>query len=132
MKAPVKPQKQIVLEMLEERGERGVHSFEFIQARIPRVAARVCELRSEGKEIESVREALHGAAEGVRYVLNVGVGAEGCLRQDSAGESQTAVSTDSGVETKHPSPASSGGAESAPPELIHHIPSAYDVWVDDE
>jgi hypothetical protein len=84
VKAPQKTQRQIVLEMLEERGDRGLHSFEFIQARIPRVAARVCELRAEGYSIESEREALHGAADGVRYRLNVGSSTEG---RDQAGTS---------------------------------------------
>lgn len=127
MKRPQKTQRQVVLEMLEARGEKGVHSFEFIQARIPRVAARVCELRAEGLNIGSEREALHGAAEGVRYVLNVGVGAEGCLRSD-AGESQTARSTDPGVSRDEASSISRPpeGVGTAPPD--HCNPYEYEVW----
>jgi helix-turn-helix protein len=69
-----KTQKEIVLEMLEVGGSEGVHSFEFIQARVPRVAARIHELRAEGYQIESEHAVFNGTAEGVRYML-VGVGA---------------------------------------------------------
>jgi len=75
MKRPKLTQKEIVLKMLEVGGDKGVHSFSFIQARIPRVAARICELRAEGYEITSKRELLHGSAEGVRYQL-IGSSAE--------------------------------------------------------
>lgn len=62
-------QKTRILTWLEERGEKGVHSFELYQARMPRGAAAVCDLRKEGHAIESVRETYQGEAEGVRYVL---------------------------------------------------------------
>lgn len=65
-------QKEIVLKMLEEAGDKGVHSFQFMQLQLPRVAARVCELRAEGYEISSEHELLHGSATGVRYRLQGG------------------------------------------------------------
>lgn len=65
-------QKEIVLHMLEEAGDKGVHSFQFMQLQLPRVAARVCELRAEGHEISSEHELLHGSATGVRYRLQGG------------------------------------------------------------
>lgn len=134
MKPPQKTQRQCVLEMLQSAGDKGVHSFTFIQARIPRVAARVCELREEGHRIESTREALHGAAEGVRYTLNAGVGAEGsnacagCLSPPSEARMDRELSTDSGVEASVLSPPPPlGDGTGAPPAC-----SAYDCWVEDE
>ena len=58
-----------VLEMLTERGEQGVHSFEFYELRMPRAAAVVCALKKEGHPIESVPEKYRGEAKGVRYYL---------------------------------------------------------------
>lgn len=75
LKRPKPTQKEIVLKMLEEAGDRGIHSFQFMQIQLPRVAARVCELRAEGHEITSEHELLHGSATGVRYKLARGPGA---------------------------------------------------------
>lgn len=58
-----------ILEMLENAGERGVHSFEFYEQRMPRGAAVICELRKEGHLIESRPERYKGQAQGVRYIL---------------------------------------------------------------
>jgi hypothetical protein len=62
-------QKQQVLQILRDAGDRGAHSFEFLTAGMPRVAARVGELRAEGHTITSTPETLHGDAKGVRYRL---------------------------------------------------------------
>jgi hypothetical protein len=122
VKGPQKTQRQVVLEMLENRGAEGVHSFEFIQARIPRVAARVCELRAEGHSIDSEPEALHGAAKGVRYTLtNSGV-------DTGSGPEPRAASVHSGVEASSALPVSTG---EAPPESLFDLPpapSAFDPW----
>jgi Helix-turn-helix domain len=122
MKPPQKTQRQIVLEMLEEAGDRGLHSFEFIQARIPRVAARVCELRSEGWGIESEREALHGSAEGVRYVLNLGVESDDCNESQPQGQGlpeNRGVTLDSGVAALSPPPSDEAHARN---------PYEFEVW----
>lgn len=58
-----------ILRWLKERGENGVHSFELVEAHMPRGAAVVCALRKEGYEIEAVREPYLGNARGVRYIL---------------------------------------------------------------
>ena len=131
MKAPEKTQRQVVLEILEERGDAGAHSFEFIQARIPRVAARVCELRADGHSIDSEPEALHGAAKGVRYRLtNVGSSTEG---RDQAGipkvgQSDATLGVASGVadEAFSVSPRPSEDVGTAPP--AHCNPYTYEVW----
>jgi hypothetical protein len=124
MKVPEKTQRQVVLEILEERGDRGCHSFEFIQARIPRVAARVCELRAEEHSIDSEPEALHGAAKGVRYTLtNVGEGASAGRERPGQSESDLGPSgtlsgvADAGLPSR-PGPAS-------PPA------NPYDCWVEE-
>lgn len=62
-------QRDIVLKALRDAGDRGVHSFEFLELQIPRAAARVLELRENGHTITSTRERLNGDAEGVRYRL---------------------------------------------------------------
>jgi hypothetical protein len=62
-------QKDRVLEMLRQAGTRGVHSFEFYEARLPRAAARILELRAEGHKIAAVRELFRGESNGVRYRL---------------------------------------------------------------
>ena len=62
-------QRDQVLLILQEAGERGVHSFEFLQGYLPRVAARVNELRNMGHTITSTREKFQGKAAGVRYTL---------------------------------------------------------------
>lgn len=49
-------QRERVLSMLKAAGTRGVRSDTFLEARIPRVAARVLELKAEGLEITSERE----------------------------------------------------------------------------
>lgn len=56
-------QKEKILHKLQERGSRGVHSFEFYEMYIPRFAARIKELRNEGHNIESINE-----KKGCRYV----------------------------------------------------------------
>lgn len=62
-------QRQRVLHLLREAGDRGVHSFEMIQLGIPRVAARVHELQQDGHTIRSERSRFQGTAEGSRYTL---------------------------------------------------------------
>lgn len=62
-------QRDRILEMLEQAGEKGVHSFEFYEQRMPRGAAVICDLRKEGYPIESVNEKYNGDAQGVRYFL---------------------------------------------------------------
>jgi hypothetical protein len=63
-------QRDRILQWLEERGPRGVHSFEFYEARMPRGAAAIDVLRKEGHVIESLNERYQGEAKGVRYVLH--------------------------------------------------------------
>jgi len=58
-----------ILQLLTDRGEQGVHSFEFYEMRMPRAAAVVCALKKEGHAIEAVRETYKGEAQGVRYFL---------------------------------------------------------------
>lgn len=122
-------QREVVLEMLEKRGERGVHSFEFIQVQIPRVAARVCELRAEGYEITSEHEALHGTAEGVRYKLaNAGVGAGGEAPEGANATveaTSVAASLHSGVEDSEARHAALPGVSESPP--ARSVPSMFDV-----
>ena len=62
-------QKASILRLLEERGEKGVHSFEFYEMRMPRGAAAICALKKEGHAIEAVPEQLANEAQGVRYFL---------------------------------------------------------------
>ncbi|HEX5591995.1 MAG TPA: helix-turn-helix domain-containing protein [Solirubrobacterales bacterium] len=62
-------QKQKILRLLQERGERGVHSFEFYEMRMPRGAAAICDLRKEGHNIDGVDETFRGEAGGKRYFL---------------------------------------------------------------
>lgn len=62
-------QRARILKWLEERGSDGVHSFELIEAHMPRGAAVICALKKEGYAIESERQPFHGEANGVRYFL---------------------------------------------------------------
>lgn len=62
-------QKTKILQLLEERGDQGVHSFEFYEMRMPRGAAAIHSLKREGHAIESVHETYKDQAEGVRYFL---------------------------------------------------------------
>lgn len=62
-------QKQQILRWLEYRGEHGLHSFELVEAHMPRGAAAICVLRKEGHVIESVAEPFKGESKGVRYFL---------------------------------------------------------------
>lgn len=62
-------QKTTILRLLEERGETGVHSFEFYEMRMPRGAAAICALKKEGHAIEAVPEQHGSEAQGVRYFL---------------------------------------------------------------
>jgi len=48
-------QKQRILQMLEEAGERGVEGNEFYRACLPRFAARIKELRDQGYDISTRR-----------------------------------------------------------------------------
>ena len=61
--------RELVLRILKEAGEDGVHSFEFYEAGMPRAAARIGELRDAGYTITSTHERYRGDAEGVRYRL---------------------------------------------------------------
>jgi hypothetical protein len=62
-------QKSRILRLLEERGDKGLHSFEFYEMRMPRGAAAICDLRKEGHAIEGVDEPFRGEAGGKRYFL---------------------------------------------------------------
>jgi len=62
-------QKTTILRLLEERGDKGVHSFEFYEMRMPRGAAAIHALKKEGHPIEAEHEARADGAEGVRYFL---------------------------------------------------------------
>lgn len=62
-------QRDQILQMLRDAGDRGLHSFELYEARLPRAAARIAELREAGFTITSTRERYRGQAEGVRYRL---------------------------------------------------------------
>jgi hypothetical protein len=62
-------QKTKILRLLEERGDRGVHSFEFYEMRMPRGASAICDLRKEGHPIEGEEAPFHGEAGGKRYFL---------------------------------------------------------------
>ena len=60
------------LEILKERGSRGIHSFELNEAvGTFRCAARIRDLKNVGYNITSVREKL-GDAYGARYTLVTG------------------------------------------------------------
>lgn len=62
-------QRDHVLALLRAAGPSGVHSFELLQAGLPRAAARIVELRQAGHVIVSKPERLHGGARGCRYRL---------------------------------------------------------------
>jgi hypothetical protein len=62
-------QRQRILELLNERGPRGLHSFELYAKGMPRGAAVIDVLRKEGYDIGSTAERFHGGAKGVRYTL---------------------------------------------------------------
>lgn len=67
-----KSQKEIVLELLQQRGDKGVHSYEGYQMYIPRIAAVILILKKEGYNIftkpDDGRFAPHGK-NGVIYIL---------------------------------------------------------------
>lgn len=63
-----KTQKERVMELLENRGQEGIHSFEIIRQISHKAPARICELRKEGYNITSKTEKL-GDSYGVRYTL---------------------------------------------------------------
>lgn len=67
-----KSQKQVVLDLLRKRGDRGVHSYEGYQMYIPRIAAVINTLKKEGYNIftkpDDGRFAPHGK-NGVIYIL---------------------------------------------------------------
>lgn len=68
-------QRERVLALLKKAGPRGVRSDIFLDLHIPRVAARVLELRKQGYEISSEKEKQY-----CRYRLeSVGTGAGGPL-----------------------------------------------------
>ncbi|HLT42290.1 MAG TPA: hypothetical protein VKZ95_06255 [Sphingobacteriaceae bacterium] len=67
-----KSQKEIVLELLKQRGEKGVHSYEGYKMYIPRIAAIINKLKKEGYNIftrkDDGRFAPNGR-NGVIYIL---------------------------------------------------------------
>lgn len=69
-------QRETVLQMLRDAGEKGIRSDEFFKAFMPRAAARIQELRDSGVEISSEREGKY-----VRYRL-LGVGRESDAARD--------------------------------------------------
>lgn len=48
-------QRETVLKMLEDAGERGVTTAQFLDARIPRFSARIGELRKDGHPVHTKR-----------------------------------------------------------------------------
>jgi len=62
-------QRAKILDWLQQRGDEGVHSFELYEARMPRAAAVICQLRKDGYAIESEPCPFRGEARGVRYFL---------------------------------------------------------------
>jgi hypothetical protein len=62
-------QREKILRWLEQRGDEGVHSFELYEARFPRAAAVICQLRKDGYAIESEPCPFRGEAKGCRYYL---------------------------------------------------------------
>jgi hypothetical protein len=60
--------KQKILNLLEEAGERGVHSFTLANSVTFRAAARINDLRNEGYDITAKQEK-KGNSYGVRYFL---------------------------------------------------------------
>jgi Helix-turn-helix domain len=62
-------QRDRILKWLEERGRYGVHSFEMVEAGMPRGAAVVCALKKSGYLITATTEKFRGQSKGVRYTL---------------------------------------------------------------
>jgi hypothetical protein len=60
--------KQRILKLLEQAGEKGIHSFDLVNWVTPRAAARINDLKNDGYEIEALHEK-KGRAYGVRYKL---------------------------------------------------------------
>lgn len=61
---------QKILELLKQRGEKGLHSFEIVRlVATIRGAARIYDLKKQGHKITSIPEKL-GDAIGTRYFLN--------------------------------------------------------------
>lgn len=122
-------QRELILKRLQEAGPRGVHSFQLLDI-TPRYAARICELNKLGHVITSEPER-RAEAIGVRYTLNVGVGAEGdaSSSREARGLGDTSpLSTDSGVECSASHIPPRPGASSAPPATPN--PYEYEVMED--
>ena len=60
--------KQKIINILEDAGQRGVHSFELVNRVTHKATSRIADLRRDGEEIISVREK-KGNSWGVRYYL---------------------------------------------------------------
>ena len=60
--------KQRILEMLQEAGDRGVHSFTLANSVTFRASARINDLKNDGYNITSKHEKM-GDSYGVRYFL---------------------------------------------------------------
>jgi len=89
------------------------------------IRPRVRELEEEGfiEETDRTRKTRSGSMATVLVATNVGVESEGCLRQPVAGESQTAVTLDSGVEHSASIPPRPGASDAPPAN-----PYEYEVW----
>lgn len=61
--------KQRILKLLEQAGEKGIHSFDLGNRVTPRAAARINDLKNDGYQIEA-RSEKKGSAYGVRYFLD--------------------------------------------------------------
>ena len=69
-----------ILQLLQERGEKGLHSFEIVQlVHTIRGAARIHDLKKQGYKITSIPES-RGNAVGVRYFLQEQVRSKGYWR----------------------------------------------------
>lgn len=60
--------KQHILNILDDAGERGVHSFDLVRAVTHKATSRIADLRKDGENIISIPEK-KGNSWGVRYIL---------------------------------------------------------------
>ena len=60
--------KQKILNILDDAGERGVHSFDLVKRVTHKATSRIADLRVDGENIISIPEK-KGNSWGVRYIL---------------------------------------------------------------
>lgn len=116
-------QRERVLQMLQDAGPAGVHTFTMRAAYVGNPSQRIAELEAAGHHITHQRERLNGQAIGTRYRLI----SEGAGRAGGPPERTTPVvegTTDpSTTPTLLDTP-----APVDPPVLGRRVPSAYDPW----